>query len=101
MRILFGFKPACIRQVWTALITLLILKFLKEIAKFPWSLSNLIAFLQINLFNKISLNEWLHNPFEPRDKFEPKNLQTNLFLTRGLNLKKEKSVQPSLLLINV
>jgi hypothetical protein len=65
-------------QIWTALISLLIVKFLKEIAKYPWSLSNLIAFLRMNLFNKISLDEWLHHPFEPKENFELENLQLNL-----------------------
>jgi IS4 transposase len=31
-------------QIWTALITLLLLRYLKELANFNWSLSNLIAF---------------------------------------------------------
>ena len=36
-------------QIWTALITLLLLKHLKENAEYPWALSNLIAFLRMNL----------------------------------------------------
>jgi hypothetical protein len=66
-------------QIWTALISLLILKYLKEIAKFSWSLSNLIAFLRMNLFVKIELNEWLNNPFRPPDEFSIENLQGRLF----------------------
>ncbi|MFO7446189.1 MAG: IS4 family transposase [Ignavibacteriaceae bacterium] len=66
-------------QIWTALISLLILKYLKEIAKFSWSLSNLIAFLRMNLFVKIELNEWLNNPFRPQNQFSAENLQGKLF----------------------
>jgi IS4 transposase len=47
-------------QIWTALITLLLLKHLKGMAKYPWALSNLIAFLRMNLFVKISLVQWLN-----------------------------------------
>jgi hypothetical protein len=54
-------------QIWTALITLMLLKHLKEIAKYPWALSNLIAFLRMNLFVKISLMHWLNDPFHPPD----------------------------------
>ena len=37
-------------QVWTALIAILILRYLKLKAKFSWSLSNLVALLRMNLF---------------------------------------------------
>jgi hypothetical protein len=30
-------------QIWTALITLLLLKHLKGMAKYPWALSNLLT----------------------------------------------------------
>ncbi|MFT7161899.1 MAG: IS4 transposase, partial [Bacteroidia bacterium] len=43
-------------EIWTALITILILKFLKELAKYAWQLSNLVAFLRLNLFVKIELH---------------------------------------------
>jgi len=66
-------------QIWTALITLLLLRYLKELAKYKWSLSNLIAFLRMNLFVKIFLNEWLDNPFRPITDYSEKFLQGNLF----------------------
>ncbi len=50
-------------QIWTALITILLLKMLKHIAAHPWYLSNLVAFLRLNLFVKIDLFKWLNNPF--------------------------------------
>ena len=66
-------------QIWTALITLLLLRYLKESASYKWSLSNMIAFLRMNLFVKIILKDWLDNPFNPRDELELKVLQGSLF----------------------
>jgi len=60
-------QNAVMIQIWTALITIMILKFLKQIAKYNWCLSNLIAFLRLNLFVKIDLQLWLDKPFEPYD----------------------------------
>lgn len=50
-------------QIWTALITILILKYLKAIAKHGWCLSNLVAFLRINLLVKFDLCKLLNDPF--------------------------------------
>ena len=66
-------------QIWTELITLLLMKYLKEISKYGWSLSNLIAFLRMNLFVKIQLSEWLDNPFKPPEDFSMENRQQSLF----------------------
>ncbi len=66
-------------QIWTALITLLLLRYMKETAKYGWSLSNLIAFLRMNLFVKILLLEWLNNPFKPREDFSLNFRQQELF----------------------
>lgn len=66
-------------QIWTALITLLVLRYLKEIAKYGWSLSNLIAFLRMNLFVKITLTDWLDNPFKPPEDFSVFSRQEALF----------------------
>jgi len=57
-------ENAVMIQIWTALITILILKALKAMAKYPWYLSNLVAFIRLNLFVKIELQKWLDNPFE-------------------------------------
>jgi hypothetical protein len=66
-------------QVWTALTTILILKALKAMAKYGWHLSNLVAFIRLNLLVKIDLQEWLDDPFED-DKGPPKeNYQGVLF----------------------
>lgn len=52
-------------QIWTALIALLAIKFLQLQAKFPWSLSRLIALLRQQLFVYRDLWRWLETPFEP------------------------------------
>lgn len=52
-------------QIWTALITILMLKALKAMAKYGWYLSNLVGFIRLNLFVKIDLQQWLDYPFQP------------------------------------
>ena len=56
---------AVLIQVWTAMITILILKYLKACAKYKWCMSNLVAFLRLNLFVKFELRKLLDKPFEP------------------------------------
>ena len=64
-------ENAVMIQIWTALITILVLKFLKEISKYGWQLSNLVAFIRLNLFVKIDLQKWLDKPFdEPISRLE-------------------------------
>jgi len=65
-------ENAVMIQIWTALITILVLKALKAMAKFNWHLSNLVAFIRLNLFVKIELQKWLDKPFE-NDKSPPEN----------------------------
>lgn len=60
-----GTSPnALMIQIWTALIAILILKYLKFRSTFGWSLSNLIAMLRYNLFTYRDLWQWIHNPYE-------------------------------------
>jgi len=66
-------ENAVMIQIWTALITILILKVLKAMAKFNWHLSNLVAFIRLNLFVKIDLQLWLNKPFEHIAKSPPQN----------------------------
>lgn len=61
-------ENAVMIQIWTALITILILKALKAMAEYGWHLSNLVAFIRLNLFVKIDLQTWLDKPFEERNK---------------------------------
>ena len=51
-------------QIWTALIAMLILRFLQLRSKYKWSLSNLVALLRMNLFTHRDLWAWLNKPFE-------------------------------------
>jgi len=50
-------------QIWTALITILLLKWLHHLSKAKWSLSNLASMLRMNLFTYRDLTAWLDNPF--------------------------------------
>jgi hypothetical protein len=58
-----GTSPNAVKiQVWTALIIMLILRYLQRKSKFSWSLSNLVAHLRMNLFNYRHLWAWLYQP---------------------------------------
>ena len=50
-------------QIWTALIALLLLKWLHHLSKAKWSLSNLASMLRLNLFTYRDLLAWLDEPF--------------------------------------
>jgi hypothetical protein len=50
-------------QIWTALIALLLLKWLHHLSQANWSLSNLATMLRLNLFTYRDLLDWLHKPF--------------------------------------
>ena len=51
-------------QVWTALIAMLVLKYLQLKSKFSWSLSNLAALLRQQLFFYRDLYMWLDDPYQ-------------------------------------
>ena len=51
-------------QIWTALIAILLLKWLHHLSKAKWSLSNLASMLRLNLFTYRDLTKWLNDPFE-------------------------------------
>jgi DDE family transposase/uncharacterized protein DUF4372 len=50
-------------QIWTALIAMLLLKYLQLRSSFHWSLSNLVALLRQQLFVYRDLMTWLDDPF--------------------------------------
>ncbi len=50
-------------QIWTALIAMLLLKWLHHLSQANWSLSNLATMLRLNLFTYRDLRDWLRNPF--------------------------------------
>lgn len=54
---------AVLIQVWTAMITMLILRYLQNRAKHKWHLSNLAAMVRTHLFSKIEMMKWLDSPF--------------------------------------
>lgn len=56
---------ALLIQIWTALIAILVLKYLKYRSEFQWSLSNLVAMLRYNLFSYRDLWVWIDQPYEP------------------------------------
>ena len=51
-------------QIWTALIAILLLKWLHHLSKAGWSLSNLASMLRLNLFTYRNLSNWLDDPFD-------------------------------------
>jgi hypothetical protein len=51
-------------QIWTALIAMLLLKYLQLRSSFGWSLSNLTALLRQQLFVYRDLYRWLDHPFQ-------------------------------------
>lgn len=66
-------------QIWTALIAMLILRFLQLRSQFNWSLSNLVALLRMNLFTHRDLWAWLNQPFDVLPlQYEPEQLIFNL-----------------------
>lgn len=59
-------------QIWTALISMLLLRYLQLSSRFGWSLANLVALLRMNLFTHRDLMAWLDEPFTT-----PPNQQDN------------------------
>ena len=59
-----GTSPNALRiQIWTALIAMLLIKFLQFKSRLAWSLSNLVALLRWNLFTYRDLWDWIDDPF--------------------------------------
>ena len=65
-------------HIWTALIALLILKWLHHVSKAAWSFSNLASMLWLNLFTYRDLLEWLHAPWDT-EPLVPRPQQLDLF----------------------
>jgi hypothetical protein len=51
-------------QIWTALIAMLLLKYLQMRSTFAWSFSNLVALIRHQLFVYRDLMSWLNDPFQ-------------------------------------
>ena len=67
-------------QIWTALIAMLLLRFLQLRSRFSWSLSNLVALLRFNLFVHRDLWAWADQPFQPPE-LPPHPVQEKLAFT--------------------
>lgn len=66
-------------QIWTALIAILLLRYLQLLSQYRWSLSNLLALLRMNLFTHRDLWSWLNKPFDtPPVPYEPEQLAFDL-----------------------
>jgi len=66
-------------RVWTALIAILLLKFMQMKSSWQWSLSNLAAMLRFNLLTYRDLWAWLDDPFGVPIR-EPDTIQLTLAL---------------------
>jgi hypothetical protein len=56
-------EKAVLTQIWTALIVMLLLRWLKMKARYGWGLSNLLAILRQQLFVYRDLFKWMDDPF--------------------------------------
>jgi hypothetical protein len=84
-----GTSPNALQiQIWTALIALLVLKYLQLRARFGWSLSNLAALLRQQLFVYRDLFAWIDEPFQPPPQFAPTPEQIPLFRPTNLDSRK-------------
>jgi hypothetical protein len=60
-----GTTPNALKtQIWTALIAILLLRYLQFRSKFHMPLCRLVALLRLNLFTYRNLWDWLDDPFE-------------------------------------
>ena len=64
-------------QIWTALIAVLVVRYLQFRSNFAWAVSNLVALLRWNLFSYRNLWEWLNRPFDTPPQ-SPAQLDLNL-----------------------
>ena len=69
-------KNALLSQLWIALISYLMLPYLKFKSKFKWSIYTLCSVLPANIFSKRNLWDWLNDPFHHKsNNFNADNLQ--------------------------
>ncbi len=68
-------RNALLSQLWVALITYLLLSYLKFKSKFSWSIYMLCSIIPANLFARRNLWDWLNAPFHERSKSPPEDLQ--------------------------
>lgn len=67
-------------QIWTALITILLVRYLQFKSRCAWALSHLVALLRWNLFSYRDLWAWLERPLQTPPQLPP---ETQLALDLG------------------
>ena len=68
LKAFYGTSENALRiQIWTALIAILLLKWLHHLSKAKWSLSNLASMLRLNLFTYRDLRKWLAGVYSERE----------------------------------
>lgn len=65
-------------QIWTALIAMLLVRYLQLRSTWPWSLSNLVALLRQQLFVYRDLWTWMNQPFRPPVEMDSAQLMLEL-----------------------
>jgi len=70
-------------QIWTALIAMLMLKYLRFKSRLNWALSNLVALVRWNLFAYRDLWAWIDNPYETPPR--PPDAEQMVFAELSLN----------------
>ena len=66
-------------QIWTALVSMLVIKWLHHLSQAPWSFSNMATMLRLNLFTYRDLRAWLDEPYEtPPVIPKPEQLDLNM-----------------------
>lgn len=66
-------KNAVLIQVWTAMIAILLIRYLKKKSTYKWHLSTLVGFLRLYLFAKIDLWKSVNNSFVDKTKSYPEH----------------------------
>ena len=80
-----GTSPNALKtQIWTALIAMLVLKYLQLRSQLTWSLSNLVTMLRWNLFTHRDLWHWIDKPYGT-PPLEIEFQQLLLFWTAGVD----------------
>ena len=64
-------------QVWTTMIAMLMIKYLKKRATYKWSTANLVHQLRIHLLVKIDLQKWIDEPLRRMHR-PPPNIQLEI-----------------------
>jgi diacylglycerol kinase len=65
-------------QIWTALIAMLLMRYLQLRSTWKWSLSNLVALLRHQLFVYRDLWDWINEPFRPPLELETAQMALDL-----------------------